>query len=373
MHSRLNASHEFSYIKIFVAAICLCVLFPGSAYTEEQAKIQKSQSQKSEADKERDEIINGAQDASSDALAGFPAWLKELCREARDMGISEKTLDEALKSVTPIARVIELDRKQPEKTISFARYRNSILSEWRIKKGRAMLREHKDLLQKVSSHYGVAPQYLVALWGIETGYGNYTGGFDVVSALATLAFDARRSAFFRKELLIALQIIEQGHISAKEMRGSWAGAMGQNQFMPSSFKNFAVDFDGDGRTNIWDSHADIFASSANYLSKSGWREGERWGREVQIPRHLQDNLISGDVRKSLEEWANAGVTLPGGKSLPQAQGFEASLVAPDGRDGPVYLVYNNYRTILKWNRSDYFATSVGLLADRISTALASNP
>ena len=300
----------------------------------------------------------------------FEKWLYELNQEALNNGISQSTLDEALKDIKVIPRVIELDRKQPETTITFAKYRKGILSDWRIRKGRELLKKHEKQLRQVSNKFGVAPQYIVALWGIETSYGKYTGGFDVIPALATLAYDERRSAFFRKELLIALQILEQGHISSDDMRGSWAGAMGQNQFMPSSFQNFAIDYNGDGRRDIWKTQIDVFASSANYLSSSGWNEGERWGRQVRIPQKISDNLISKDIKKPLKDWAKLGVKLDNGKPLPNVDGFQASLVAPDGRDGDIFLIYNNYRTILKWNRSDYFAASVGLLADRLATALS---
>ena len=302
--------------------------------------------------------------------AEFDAWVNELKAEARGKGISGQTLANALDGVTFLPRVIELDRKQPEKTITFAEYRKGILSDWRIQKGRKLIKKHENQLKEVAAKYGVAPQYIVALWGIETSYGQYTGGFDVIPALATLAYDERRSAFFRKELLIALEILDDGHVDPKNMRGSWAGAMGQNQFMPSSFQNFAVDYNGDGRRDIWDTQMDVFASSANYLSKSGWREGERWGRPVRIPAGLSDDLITKDVQKMLRQWSDLGVRRFDGSPLPIVDGFSASLVAPDGREGDIFLIYNNYRTILKWNRSDYFAASVGLLADRIAVALS---
>lgn len=300
----------------------------------------------------------------------FDTWLSELRQEALSNGISADTLDKALEGVEVIPRVVELDRKQPEVTITFAQYRKNILSKWRISKGRELLKKHERELREVEKKFGVAPQYIVALWGIETAYGRHTGGFDVIPALVTLAYDDRRSAFFRKELLIALDILDEGHVDPKNMRGSWAGAMGQNQFMPSSFQNFAIDYNGDGRRDIWDTKMDVFASSANYLAKSGWNAGERWGREVKLPSGFDHNLVTKDIKKSLSQWSKLGVRKADGSNLPQVDGFNASLVEPDGKDGPVYLIYNNYRTVLKWNRSDYFATSVGLLADRIASALS---
>lgn len=308
--------------------------------------------------------------AAGHALAAggqaFDSWLQDFRSKAVEEGISRPTVDAALKGLKPLQRVLDLDRKQPEKTMSFARYRQMVVNDERVRKGREMMARHADELAEVERQYGVAPQYVVALWGIETGYGGNTGGFSVIEALATLAWDGRRSAFFAKELLDALRIVDDGHIGIEDMLGSWAGAMGQNQFMPSSFHNFAADGNGDGRKDIWTNLSDVFASTANYLSRSGWQAGERWGREVGIPSGFNRVLIGPDVRKSLEEWSGLGVTLPGGGELPVVSGMTASLVAPDGEGGPVYLAYDNFRTIMKWNRSDYFATSVGILADRIA-------
>ena len=300
------------------------------------------------------------------AAESFDSWLANLKREAASQGISQNIIDESLNGITPIPRVIELDRKQPEGTMTFAQYRERVINNNRIRKGRILLQEHHAALQKASQTYGVPPQYIVALWGIETSYGENTGGFKVIPALATLAYDGRRSDFFRKELINALKILDAGHIKPRDMKGSWAGAMGQNQFMPSSFHSFAVDGNEDGRRDIWTTLDDIFASTANYLSKSGWHEDEKWGRAVQLPQGFPTNLTGTDVKKSLSEWKNMGITLPGGGALPVADGMRASVVTPDGLGGPAFLVYNNYNVVLKWNRSTYFATSVGLLADAIA-------
>ncbi len=296
----------------------------------------------------------------------FGAWLAGLYEEAWKSGIRQETLDKALGDIQPIERVIELDRKQPESQISFATYRERIVNQTRIRKGRALLAEHADILREVEARYGVAPQYVVALWGIETNYGSNTGGFDVIASLATLAWEGRRASFFRKELLLALKILDEGHISHESMKGSWAGAMGQNQFMPSSFHNFAVDHDSDGRRDIWGTQEDVFASTANYLKRNGWKEGQRWGRRVRIPDGFSKDLVDLKTRKSLMEWLKLGVRQPDGSPIPVVAGMKGELVAPDGIGGPVYLVYDNYRTIMSWNRSTYFATSVGLLADQIA-------
>ena len=300
------------------------------------------------------------------AAQPFDQWLNGVKSEARSEGIYESTIGAALSGIKPIPRVIELDRKQPEGRMTFAEYYRKVISQQRIDQGRYLYQKHRTELEKAAQKYGVPAQYIVALWGIETSYGDNTGGFKVIPALATLAHDGRRSKFFRTELINALKIIDKGHISAANMKGSWAGAMGQNQFMPSSFHAFAVDGNNDGKRDIWTSLPDVFASTANYLSKSGWKEDERWGREVVLPKGFSENLTGKKIKKSLSEWKALGVTLPGGAPLPTAPGIHASVITPDGLAGRAFLAYNNYRVIMKWNNSTYFATSVGLLADQIA-------
>lgn len=305
---------------------------------------------------------------SSSAFAAsqpFEVWLKEMRADAARQGISQKTINAALYNITPSKRIIELDRKQPEGTKTFAQYKKMIVNENRVQKGRKLLKQHYQDLQYAEDKYGVPKQFIVALWGIETNFGSNTGGFKVVDALATLAWEGRRASFFRKELINALKIIDAGHISAGNMKGSWAGAMGQNQFMPSSFNAYAVDGNGDGRRDIWGTKRDVFASSANYLNKNGWKKGERWGRRVSLPADFPKNMISPKIKKPISSWANMGVKTYGGQPLPR-ENMLSSIVAPDGVGGEAYIVYNNYQTIMDWNRSTYFATSVGLLADRIA-------
>lgn len=293
----------------------------------------------------------------------FETWLDGLKTEALNAGISPEIVHQALDDIKPIPRVIELDRKQPEGRLSFAQYKKNVINQARIDKGRKMMRTHHRELQAASNKYGVPPQVIVALWGIETSYGENTGGFDVIAALATLAHEGRRHDFFRAELINALKILDEGHIDAAHMRGSWAGAMGQNQFMPSSFHAFAVDGNADGRRDIWTSLPDVFASTANYLSKSGWDADQRWGRQVDAPATVKQTSGGLEQKKKLSQWKAAGVTLPGGAALPSSPDYNASLVLPDGAEGPAYLVYDNYRVIMKWNKSTYFAISVGLLSD----------
>jgi membrane-bound lytic murein transglycosylase B len=295
----------------------------------------------------------------------FNSWLVGMRAEASRQGISQKTINAALYNINPKQRIIELDRKQPEGRKTFADYKKMIVSDSRIKRGRQMMRDYAGILQDVENQYGVPKQFIVALWGIETNYGSNTGGFGVVEALATLAWEGRRAEFFRKELMNALKIIDAGHISAASMKGSWAGAMGQNQFMPSSFNAYAVDGNGDGKRDIWGTKKDVFASSANYLKKNGWKPGERWGRRVMLPANFPASLEGRKIKRPLSFWKAQGVRKINRNPLPN-ENMMASIVAPDGLGGEAYIVYNNYHVIMDWNRSTYFATSVGLLADAIA-------
>jgi membrane-bound lytic murein transglycosylase B len=300
------------------------------------------------------------------AAMDFDVWLEGVRREAADIGVSSTTIDQALGNLAPIPRVIELDRRQPEFTLTFEEYLTRVVSDKRVEDGRLLLQRHRALLQRIGREFGVQPRFIVALWGIESNYGSITGGYPVIGALATLAHDGRRAEFFRKELLNALRILDGGHIGLDAMTGSWAGAMGQSQFMPSSFLNFAVDHDGDGRRDIWTTEADVFASIANYLGNSGWRDDLTWGRRVSLPPGFDATLASLDLEKTLGEWQGLGVRRADGGDLPAQQAF-ASLVLPGQNGaGPAYLVYENFRAIMKWNRSTYFATAVGHLSDRIA-------
>ncbi len=292
----------------------------------------------------------------------FQQWLKGVRQEARAEGVFWEVLDQAFRRVKPIPRVIKLDRSQPESKLTFKQYLDRVVSGKTVWDGRRLYREHRNLLEKIGIQYGVEPQYIVALWGIETRYGRITGGYPVIASLATLAYDGRRSAFFRAELIRALKILEEGHIAVEDMDGSWAGAMGQVQFMPSSFVTYAVDYDGDGRRDIWDNVSDALASAAHYLSKSGWHKNQGWGGKVSLPSDFNKGLVGKKNGKTLQEWRQLGVT---GKGVDGEQNLRAYLVKPNKDGGPYYLAYPNYTVILKWNRSNYFAISVGTLADRI--------
>jgi membrane-bound lytic murein transglycosylase B len=303
--------------------------------------------------------------AFSEPDVRFLEWLDGVRTEARAQGISNPILERSLSGVEPIPRIIELDRNQPESIITFTQYINRIVNSTRVKIGRAKLKEHHDILEQVRQQFGVQPRFIVALWGIETNFGQFTGGFLVVNALATLAYDERRSEYFRGELMKAFQILEEGHISPEDMKGSWAGAMGQSQFMPSSFLAYAHDYDGDGAKDIWKTQADVFASSANYLKGVGWNDDLTWGREVQLPPGFDSTKASLDVIKSIDEWQKIGVRRLDGADLP-VRDIEASIVLPGGPRQPAFMIYDNYRATLRWNRSHYFATAVGLLSDRIA-------
>lgn len=296
----------------------------------------------------------------------FPAWVKDLRREALTKGITAPVFDKAFTGVDkPIERIIELDRKQPEFVLTLNEYVAKVVNDQRVQKGRQLYRENKALLDQVAQRYGVQPRYIVALWGIETNFGQNTGGFRVVPALATLAYDGRRSNYFRGELLIALQIMQQEKIEPDRFTGSWAGAMGQNQFMPSTFQRYAVDYYAKGKRDIWHSRADVFASTANYLRGSGWQSGQGWGGEVALTKPIPADQMGLELDRSIADWQAMGVrTFPEKGTLP-ANAPTAALIQPTNAEGRYFLVYPNFKAIMKWNRSTSFAIAVGTLADRI--------
>jgi len=296
----------------------------------------------------------------------FDGWLAAVREEALAREISPAIVDAAFAETQPIDRVLELDRRQPESTLDFEAYLARIVTERRVRDGHNLLTKHSDLLARLQQEYGVPPRVLVALWGIESDFGRRTGSFRVVDALATLAFDGRRSEFFRGELLDALTILDQGHVEPSRMLGSWAGAMGQPQFMPSSFLHYAVDHDRDSRRDIWDSNADTLASAANYLASHGWDADLKWGRAVRLPEGFDRGLVGRKARRSLEEWHRLGLRRADGSALPSVD-VAGWVVTPGEATDPAYLVYANYGVLLKWNRSDYFASAVGILSDRLRT------
>ena len=311
-------------------------------------------------------LIMGYANVADAQEEDFAAWLTDFRQAALSEGIRSETLDAVLPGLTFRARVVELDRRQPEGTLTYAEYMSRVLPPVRVNRGKRLLRKHRALLTEIGEAYGVQPRFIVALWGIESDFGRVTGGFPVLDSLATLAFDGRRGEFFRGQLIEALRIVDDGHIQPDEMLGSWAGAMGQSQFMPSSFQQFAVDHDGDGRRDIWGTLPDVFASAANYLAKAGWKHDQTWGRQVRLPEGFDPDLSGLKVKKPLGEWQALGVRRSNGNDLPTRQ-LTASLILPGGPGGPAFLTYPNYRVLLKWNRSHYFATTVGQFADILAT------
>ncbi len=303
------------------------------------------------------------QPAAANAAADpFADWLTGFRAEAAKSGISADTLDKAFAGVQPIERVIELDRRQPEFLLTFWTYFDRTVNDKRIQRGRELLKTHAKLLAEVEKKYGVPPRFLVAFWGLETNFGDYFGAFPLVGAVATLAYDPRRSGFFRQQLIAALQIIQRGDIPS-DAKASWAGAMGNVQFIPTTYRDFAVDFDGDGKRDLWNSLPDTFGSAAHYLSRSGWQGEWTWGREVVLPQGFDWSLAGLDTKKPMDEWRKLGLKRADGRELASAP-IDASLVLPAGAGGPAFLVYKNFRTILVWNRSILYALAVGHLADR---------
>ena len=300
----------------------------------------------------------------------FDRCVGNLRTHAIKQGIAESVTDRVLAGIEPLERVIELDRSQPEFTRSFHDYLEPRVTQQRIEKGRTLYEKHSELLERITRKTGVPGRYLIAFWGLETNFGSYTGKLPIPRSLATLACDRRRSDYFTGELVSALRLIERGDVEADAMEGSWAGAMGQMQFMPSVYLKHAVDADGSGRVDLWNSIPDALTSGGHLLKSLGWNEGERWGREVQLPEGFDYSLAKGlSHKRPLSEWRELGLRNAFGDELPRAD-MEAALLLPSGHEGPAFLVYDNFRVIMGWNQSEFYALSVGHLADRIVGASA---
>ncbi len=309
----------------------------------------------------------GAALAADEERQAFAACIASLSDRARGEGISEQTLAATLARAQYLQRIIDADRRQPEFTDSFARYLGLRITDTQVERGRALADTHGPLLARISREHGVPAQILLALWAVETSFGRFFGEIPTFDALATLACDQRRSAFFAGELMAALRLVERGHVAPEDMLGSWAGAMGHVQFMPSVYLRHAIDGDGDGRADLWNSVPDALASAANFLAALGWQPGWRWGREVQLPAEFDYTLAGRGQRRPLAEWQQLGLRNAGGGPLPVADAT-ASLLVPSGHQGPAFLVYDNFHVLMRWNRSEFFALTVGLLADRIGGA-----
>ena len=299
--------------------------------------------------------------------ARFAECLPALGRQARDAGVDPALVDAIVPALAFQAKVIELDRKQPEFSRTFGDYLSARVTPGRVERGRALYAEYGDFLGSLAQRYGIPGRYLVAFWGLETNFGGYMGSTPTLDSLATLACDTRRSKFFTSEFITALKVVQREQLSPDAMRGSWAGAMGHTQFMPSTYARYAVDGDGDGQIDLWGSPRDALASGANFLSQLGWRPGERWGREVQVGEAFPFERTGLKERLPLSEWAQLGVRAADGKRLPRST-LSGSILVPAGASGPAFLVYDNFRVIMGWNRSEFYALSVGYLADRIGGA-----
>jgi membrane-bound lytic murein transglycosylase B len=300
------------------------------------------------------------QTATEVSYANFQQWLRDFRQYASEQGISEATLSNALDGVRYRERVIELDGYQPEFVRPIWEYLDTAVSSTRINNGLEKLAEHRETAQQMQQRYGVPAEIIVAIWGIESNYGSNFGDFSTLESLATLAYDGRRRDFARGELLAALRIIDQGDIAADEMKGSWAGAMGHTQFIPSSFEAYAVDGDGDGRRDIWGSIPDVMASTANYLDRAGWQANQPWGVEVRLPEGFD---YAQTERRSSDEWRSQGVRAQQGE-LPNFD--SAAIVIPAGAEGPAFLVGANFRAILRYNNATSYALAVATLGDAIA-------
>ena len=316
--------------------------------------------------------------AEQKTQADFDVYVAALKKEALEKGYDEALVDQALATAKFKKKVISADKNQPEVKETLETYLPKRVPQWKIDRARKLYKENQDVLEKVAKEYGVQARFIVALWGLESNFGKIQGGHSVIASLVTLAFDGRRETMYKNQLWAALDILKEGHITLDKFKGSWAGAMGQTQFMPTSFNAYAVDYNGDGRKDIWTTEEDAFASIANYLKQAGWNDDLTWGRQVKLPEGFDNsNILKRGTRtrsqwleywkeseRSLADWQAIGVRKMDGSDLPNVD-VTAAMVMPDDVNGRMYLAYDNYKALMHWNRSYYFATSVGYLSDRI--------
>jgi len=314
--------------------------------------------------------------------AEFQTYLSDLKQEAIAEAIAKgydsKLIDDAFATASYKEKVVSADKNQPEVKETLETYLPKRVPQWKIDRARKLYAENKDVLEQVAKEFGVQARFIVALWGLESNFGTIQGGHNVISSLVTLAFDGRREALYKRQLWAALDILKSGHITLDKFKGSWAGAMGQTQFMPTSFNAYAVDYNNDGRKDIWTTKEDAFASIANYLKQEGWNDSLTWGRQVKLPENFDSKYVLkrgtktrkqwleywNDSERSLADWQALGVRKADGSDLPNVD-VRAALVMPDDINRRMYLAYDNYKVFMHWNRSYYFATSVGYLSDRI--------
>ena len=294
----------------------------------------------------------------------FEDFLNQVRKTATEQGVSKATIDKAFFGLTPNLDILKSDSAQAEFNQNFWHYVNKRVSQVRLNNGNDTLKQNASLLNKTSQKYGVPAYVLVAFIGLESNYGNYMGNENLVRSLATLAYDPRRSGFFTKEFIALLKLIDNNTIPL-DAKGSWAGAMGAVQFMPTNVIAYGVDANNDGKVNLWNDKEDIYASAANFLNKLGWEKGEKWGREASIPKNFDYRLTGLETKRTVNEWTALGILRGNGSRLPKSN-FKASLIVPMGHRGPAFLVYRNFDTILGWNRSILYALSVAYLSDRLN-------
>lgn len=316
--------------------------------------------------------------ALANTKAQFNEYVNNLKLEAKQKGYDEKLINDAFQKVEFKEKVISADKSQPEVKETLETYLPKRVPQWKVDRARKLYKENQQLLEQVAKEFGVQARFIVALWGLESNFGKIQGGHNVIESVVTLAFDGRRETMYKKQLWAALDILKAGHITLDKFKGSWAGAMGQTQFMPTSFNAYAVDYDNDGRKDIWTTEADAFASIANYLKQAGWDDNLTWGRQIQLPDNFDNtNILKRgtrtrsqwleywrDSQRSLADWQALGVRKMDNTDLPNVD-VTAAMVMPDDINGRMYLAYDNYKALMHWNRSYYFATSVGYLSDQI--------
>jgi len=298
--------------------------------------------------------------------ARFPSCLTELQTLAKSQNLPEWVIEDVIPGLEFTPRILELDRAQPEFTRTFAQYYNARVTTSRVTTGRELFSSHRELLNELTRVYGIPGQYLVSFWGLETNFGGYLGKMSTLNSLATLGCDTRRSQYFTTELFNAFNLMVKETINPDDMLGSWAGAVGHTQFMPSNYLKYAMDGDGDGKANLWASEADALTSAANFLQQLGWKAGERWGREVLLPDAFAFELAGDNQSRPLSEWRELGIKDNLGNPIANEPAIMARLLLPAGHTGPAFLVYPNFDVIMKWNRSEFYAIAVGRLADRIA-------
>jgi membrane-bound lytic murein transglycosylase B len=309
-------------------------------------------------------FISQAQDGQKPESESFPQCIERLQQLALNAGVSENTTVDILGQVKPLPKILGYDRNQPEFVQTFTGYFSKRVTNWRVNKGREKLAKHREFLSKLTQQYGVPAHYLIAFWGLETNFGGIKGKIPTIPALTTLACDQRRSAYFSGELIQALLLLERENLDYKDMIGSWAGAMGHTQFMPTAYMKYAKDGDADGKVDLWNNELDALASAAHFLQNLGWQTGFKWGREVLLPAGFNYQLAGKSHPQTLSFWSQQNVTQVSGKTLGDSD-IKAALLVPAGHTGSAFMVYPNFDVILRWNNSEYYGIAVGHLADRI--------